>query len=77
MHAALSGDGTFGIVRWDERFTADEEDEAGQATCEGGEHWPLIGLLTATLARTLQAHLAAGERNDFIVSLSGVRSTSA
>ena len=48
VHAAVSGDGTFGIVRWDERFVADAEDQAGQATCEGGEHLPLIGVLGAT-----------------------------
>ena len=25
VHAAISGDGTFGLVRWDERFVADQE----------------------------------------------------
>ena len=51
VHAALAADGTFGMVRWDERFTADREDAEGQATCEGGEHLPMIGLVGATLAR--------------------------
>src|SRR5262245_39298925 len=54
VHAALSADGRFGLVRWDERFVADAEDQAGQATCEGGEHLPFIGLLAGALARVIQ-----------------------
>jgi molybdopterin-synthase adenylyltransferase len=72
VHAALSADGTFGLVRWDERFTADREDTPGQATCEGGEHLPMIGLVGATLARTIQDFLASGARRDYLISLSGV-----
>ena len=75
VHGAISADGTFGIVRWDERFTADEEDEEGQATCEGGEHLPLIGLVTATLARSVQDFVRTGDRHDYMVSLSGVQQT--
>jgi hypothetical protein len=74
VHAAVSGDGTFGLVRWDERFVPDAEDVAGQATCEGGEHLPLIGLLGAALARTIQDFLKGGERRD---SMIGLRSVSA
>lgn len=76
VHAALSGDGTFGLVRWDERFTADAEDHAGQATCEGGEHLPLIGLVGAALARVVQDFVRAGVRRDLMVSLTAVRATS-
>jgi hypothetical protein len=72
VHAALAGDGTFGIVRWDERFVADREDVAGQATCEGGEHLPMIGLVGATLARAIQDFVHAGDRRDYMISLSGV-----
>ena len=75
MHAALSGDGTFGLVRWDERFAPDAEDQAGQATCEGGEHLPLIGLLAAALARTVQDFLRHGTRRDSQVSLAAVVAT--
>lgn len=75
VHAAVSADGTFGLVRWDERFTPDEEDTTGQATCEGGEHLPLITLVSATLARTVQTFLADGSRRDAMVSLSGVTTT--
>lgn len=76
VHAALSGDGTFGLVRWDERFTPDAEDQAGQATCEGGEHLPLIGLLSAALARTIQDFVTRQERRDSMIGLRAVTVTS-
>ena len=76
LHAALAADGTFGLVRWDERFAPDREDTEGQATCEGGDHLPLIGLLAATLARTIQDFLRNNAtRADYMVSLSGVTRT--
>ena len=75
VHAAVSADGTFGIVRWDERFTPDEESVAGEATCEGGEHLPLIAVVSSTLARVIQDFVATGERHDAMVSLSGVVTT--
>jgi hypothetical protein len=72
VHAAISGDGTFGLVRWDERFVPDAEDKAGQATCEGGEHLPLLGLLAAALARVIQDFIKGGERRDVMVGLRAV-----
>ena len=72
VHGALAADGTFGMVRWDERFTADREDREGQPTCEGGEHLPMIGLVGATLARAIQDFVKDGARHDYLVSLSGV-----
>ena len=75
VHAALAADGTFGLVRWDERFTPDREDAEGQATCEGGEHLPMIGLIGATLARTIQDFITKDARYDYLVSLSGVMRT--
>ncbi len=75
VHAAISADGTFGIVRWDERFIADAEDEEGQATCEGGEHLPLIGQVASTLARTIQDFVKSGTRRDSMVSLNAVQPT--
>ncbi|MGV3622830.1 MAG: ThiF family adenylyltransferase [Archangium sp.] len=77
LHAAVSGDGTFGLVRWDERFTPDQEDVAGQATCEGGEHLPLIGLLGAAIARTIQDFLRAGVKRDSMIGLAAVTVTAA
>lgn len=76
VHAALAGDGTFGMVRWDERFTPDREDTPGQATCEGGEHLPMIGLIGATLARAIQDFVKDGSTRDYLISLSGVTRTS-
>jgi molybdopterin-synthase adenylyltransferase len=76
VHGALSADGTFGLVRWDERFTPDREDAEGQATCEGGEHLPMIGLMGAMLARTIQDFLASDDRRDYLVSLTSVQRTS-
>lgn len=75
VHAAVSADGTFGLVRWDERFVADEEATPGQATCEGGEHLPLIGMVGATLARTVQDFVKDGSRHDSMIALSGVTMT--
>lgn len=72
VHAAVSADGTFGLVRWDERFTPDEEGTPGAATCEGGEHLPLIAMVSSTLARTIQDFIATGARADAMISLSGV-----
>jgi molybdopterin-synthase adenylyltransferase len=72
VHAAMAADGRFGLVRWDERFVADEEERAGQATCEGGEHLPFIGLLAAALARSIQDFVVARQRRDAVVSLSSV-----
>lgn len=76
VHAAISADGTFGLVRWDERFVADEEFSPGQATCEGGEHLPLIAAVASTLARAVQDFIARNIRHDAIVALSGVTTTS-
>ncbi len=75
VHGALAGDGTFGLVRWDERFVPDAEDTAGQATCEGGAHLPLIGQLGATLARAVQDFVKHGTRRDAMVSLVAVTPT--
>jgi hypothetical protein len=75
VHAAVSADGTFGLVRWDERFVADEEASPGAATCEGGEHLPLIALVSSTLARAIQDFVQKGTKRDSMVALSGVTTT--
>jgi hypothetical protein len=75
IHAGLAGDGSFGLVRWDERFAPDAEDKEGQATCEGGEHLPLIGVLSATLARAIQDFAKDGTKRDAMVSLAAVTPT--
>ncbi|HZI10603.1 MAG TPA: ThiF family adenylyltransferase [Myxococcus sp.] len=77
VHGAVSADGKFGLVRWDERFAPDAEDTAGQATCEGGAHLPLLGLLAATLARAVQDFLQHGVKRDALVNLTAVTPTTA
>ncbi|NUP04907.1 MAG: ThiF family adenylyltransferase [Polyangiaceae bacterium] len=77
VHAGISGDGTFGLVRWDERFVADAEDTEGQATCEGGEHLPMLGFVASVLARTIQDFVVSGERRDAIVALTSATVTNA
>ncbi|MFP2904339.1 HesA/MoeB/ThiF family protein [Pyxidicoccus sp. 3LFB2] len=72
VHGAVSADGNFGLVRWDERFAPDAEDTAGQATCEGGAHLPLLGLLAATLARAVQDFVKHGVKRDALVNLTAV-----
>lgn len=71
VHAGLAADGTFGLVRWGERFTPDAADEPGQATCVGGEHLPVIGLVAAVLAGTVRDYVRAGARTDALVPASG------
>ena len=73
LHGALAADGSLGLVRWDERFVPDAEDTPGQATCEGGEHLPLIALTAATLARAVQDFLSEGTRRDALVNRAEVR----
>ncbi|MEM9462691.1 MAG: ThiF family adenylyltransferase [Myxococcota bacterium] len=73
VHAAISADGTYGMVRWDEQFVPDAEDHSGQATCEGGEHLPFIGLVAATLALTIQEFVAEGAQRNSMISLTGVQ----
>jgi molybdopterin/thiamine biosynthesis adenylyltransferase len=75
VHAAISADGTFGIVRWDEQFTPDAEDEAGQATCEAGEHLPFIGLVGGAVAGVIRDFVSGGHQRDLMIASSGVTTT--
>jgi hypothetical protein len=75
VHAALSADGSFGLVRWTERFVPDAEAVAGQATCEAGEHLPMIGTLAGTLARIVQDFVVSGTKRDALVNLQAVTPT--
>jgi hypothetical protein len=62
-------------VRWTERFRPDIESEPGQATCEGGEHLPMIGVLAGTLARIIQDFVQQGTKRDAMVGLQAVTPT--
>ena len=75
VHGALSADGTFGIVRWDEDFVPDAADEEGQATCEDGAHLPFIGSVAAALARCVQDFVRDGVRRGVMVTLTAVTPT--
>ena len=62
-------------MRWTERFAPDAEDEPGQATCEGGEHLPMIGTLAGALARIVQDFARDAVKRDAIVDLRSVTPT--
>jgi molybdopterin/thiamine biosynthesis adenylyltransferase len=65
LHGALSADGTFARVIWDEHFVEDEEGEPGQATCEDGARLPFFALAAATLALAAQSFLEDGSRASY------------
>lgn len=71
VHGALTNDGTFGRVVWDEFFTADAEGAAGTPTCENGEHLPFIGLVASQLALTIQLFLQDGKKSNWNVYRGG------
>jgi len=58
VHAGLAANGEFGVVRWDEHFTIDEEGAPGQATCEGRGFLPLILRISSSLVASIQFFLA-------------------
>jgi len=73
LHGALSADGMFGRAIWDEHnFTADEEGERGQATCEDGQQLPMFVLVAAQLAVVAQRFLDTGQQQSFQISPSGI-----
>ena len=62
LHGAVSADGTFGRVIWDQDFVPDEEGVAGAPTCEGGEALPFFALMGAQVALVAQQFLTTGRR---------------
>ena len=58
IHAGLAAAGEFGVVRWDQHFTIDEEGAPGQATCEGRGFLPLILRVSSSLVASIQFFLA-------------------
>jgi hypothetical protein len=71
LHGALSAQGDFGRVVWDEKFVIDDEGAQGQATCEDGAFLPFIAIVSAYIARSAQVFLAEGEKVGFIVKPDG------
>lgn len=72
LHGALSADGTFGRVVWDEHFVLDEEGKEGQATCEDGEQLPMFALTAAQITVSAQRFLKDGTRQSFQVMPTGI-----
>lgn len=72
LHGALTADGTFGRVIWDEHFKEDEEGAPGQATCEDGENLPFHALVAAQMAVVAQRFLRKGERSSHQVTPWGI-----
>lgn len=62
LHGALSGDGTFARIVWDEHFTEDEEGAEGEATCEDGQQLPFFAMAGAQIAVIAQMFLKDGKR---------------
>ncbi len=73
VHGALSAGGDFGAVIWDQHFKIDAEDNAGQATCEDGEHLPFITLVSSGLAQAVKTFLQTGEEMNFHITPSSLR----
>lgn len=72
LHGALSADGIFGRIVWDEIFVLDEEGKEGQATCEDGEQLPMFALAAAQIAVTAQRFLKDGTKQSFQVMPTGI-----
>jgi molybdopterin/thiamine biosynthesis adenylyltransferase len=71
LHGALSNDGTFARIVWDEYFTADAE-TPGQATCEDGQALPFFGLAGAEMAVIIQQFLTAGKKISVQMTPTGI-----
>jgi hypothetical protein len=72
LHGAVDPNGTFGRIVWDEMFVVDDENGAGAATCEDGEHLPFIVLVSSYLARSTQRFIKTGKKTGFQVHPNGV-----
>jgi hypothetical protein len=62
LHGAMTADGTFARIVWDELFVGDAEGVAGQATCEDGVNLPFHGLAAANMAIVVQTYLTTGKK---------------
>ena len=62
LHGALSANGDFARIVWDEHFVADEEGAPGQATCEDGANLPFHGVAAANMAVVAQTFLNTGKK---------------
>jgi len=65
IHGCLSADGTLARMIWTEHFTADEEGEEGQATCEDGANLPFHGIAAGMLAQIAQKYINTGVKQSY------------
>lgn len=72
LHGAVSADGSFGQVLWDETFKADLEPSQGGATCENGEHLPFIALVSSLISKSAQDFLKFSKKKGYQVHPNGV-----
>ncbi len=72
VHGALAADGAYGRVIWDKDFQIDDENVAGEATCDGGEHLPFIGVVSCLLAQAVQTWLKTSKHVGYTISPAGV-----
>ena len=72
LHGALSANGDFGRVFWDNSFNIDKEPNTGTATCEDGEHLPFIGLTASILAQSAKIYLDSGAQTNYTIHPGGV-----
>lgn len=75
IHGGLAADGAYGRVVWDERFQIDDEPGAGVATCEDGAFLPFVGIVSAYLAEAARLFLVHGQRVNYEIAPSFVRSS--
>jgi molybdopterin-synthase adenylyltransferase len=68
IHGGLAANGEFGVVRWDEHFTIDEEGVPGQPTCEGRGFLPIILRVSSSLVASIQFFLTDGRQVNWNVS---------
>lgn len=72
LHGAMTADGTFARVVWDEHFVGDSEGVQSQATCEDGENLPFHGLAASNMAIVLQTFLKSGKKMSLQVTPNAV-----
>ena len=75
LHGAVSDDGSFGRVIWDEGFEIDYETEEGAATCEDGAHLPFICIVSAFIAKAAQEFLQSDRKTGYLIHPGGVEKT--
>lgn len=72
LHGALSADGVFARVVWDDLYVPDSEGVVGAPTCEGGEALPFFGMVGGWMAGVAKAFLDSGARASYQLTPTGV-----